>query len=102
MDDLADEGVVDQLVDELMLRLSHLAELAPALIRDRDELSRTIRCSAQRTVSELERPGRQGAATARVVMSTLWGAGRAGPPDDWSQTPLGALVSQRDNPQGLR
>ena len=34
MDDLADEGVVDQLVDELMLRLSHLAELAPALIRD--------------------------------------------------------------------
>ena len=53
MDDLAHEGVVDQLVDELMLRLSHLAQLAPAVIRDREELCRTIRRAAERTASEL-------------------------------------------------
>ena len=101
MDDLAHEVVVDQLVDELMLRLWHLAQLAPVVVRDREELGRTIRRAAEQTASELARPGRQGAAAARVVTSTLWGAGPHGPPDGWSRTPLGALVSQH-GPHRLR
>ena len=100
--DIAHEGVVDQLVDELMLRLSLLAQLAPAVIQDRVELCRTIRRAAERAAFELERPGEQGVATARVVTSTLWGAGRHGPPDEWWRTPLGTLVSRRGSSHGQR
>ena len=102
MGDLAHECVVDQLVDELMLRLWHLAQFAPVVIRDREEICRTIRRAAEQTAAELERPGRQGAATARLVSATLWGAGPHGPPDSWSRTPLGEVVSQRVNPQRQR
>jgi hypothetical protein len=94
MDNGAHEDVVDQLVDELMLRLWHLAQLAPGVIQDREELCRTIRRAAEQTASELERPGTQAAATARRVTSTLWGDGPHGAPQGWSRTPLGALVSR--------
>lgn len=98
MDNRADEGVVDQLVDELMLRLWHLAQLAPVVVEDCEELCRTVRRASERTAAELNRPGPPGASIARLVTLTLWGDGPHGPPNSWSRTPLGALVSQRINP----
>ena len=59
------EAAVDQLVDELMLRLWRLGLLVPIVVDDRDAVSRDVRQTAQQTVTELERSGPQGATAAR-------------------------------------
>ena len=51
------EAAVDQLVDELMLRLWRLALLVPNVVDDRDAVSRAVRQTAEQTVTELERSG---------------------------------------------
>ena len=87
------EAAVDQLVDELMLRLWRLGLLVPIVVDDRDAVSRAVRQTAEQTVTELERPGPQGVTAAREVTFTLFGDTAHGPPESWWRTPLGALVS---------
>ena len=89
------EAVVDQLVDELMLRLWRLALLVPSVVEDRAAVTSAVRLAAQQSVTELERSGPQGASAARCVAFTLWGDTLQGPPDSWSRTPLGTVVKER-------
>ena len=94
MDDLAHESVVDQLVDELMLRLSHLAQLAPAVIRDREEMCSNDPAGSRADGVRAETSGPAGRGDRSNGHVDAVGCRASGPPDGWSRTPLGALVSQ--------
>ena len=91
----ADDAVVDQLVDELMLRLSHLAQLVPDVVDEQKAVAGTLRHAAQRTAAALRSPGADADAVARMVTAALWGVWGENPPTTWGRTPLGAALAGR-------
>ena len=91
----AANDAVDQLVDELMLRLSHLAQLTPDLVDDPAAKAGPLRRTAEGTVAALLPPGPQAEAVARMVMTALWGVWGDSRAITWWRTPLGALLAAR-------
>ena len=91
----ADDAVVDQLVDELMLRLSHVAQLAPDVVGDPAAMAGPLRRTAEGPAAELRSPGPLANALALRVTAALWGTWGDSPPTTWWSTPLGALLAAR-------
>ena len=91
----ADDAVVDQLVDELMLRLSHVAQLAPDVVGDPAAMVGPLRRTAEGVAAELRAAGPHADEVALRVTAALWGTWGESPPTSWWRTPLGALLAAR-------
>jgi hypothetical protein len=88
------QQVADQLVDEVMLRLSRLGALLPGLDHDLDRCCRQMRAAAAGIADRLAAGGPTARSTAATIYNTLWAV--EAPRASWWQTPLGrAMASAR-------
>ena len=91
MEPVVGRQVADQLVDEVMYRLSRLGALLPDLDHDLDRCCRQIRVDAAGLTDRLAVGGPTARSTAAMIYNTLW-ADEA-PRASWWQTPLGRALA---------
>jgi hypothetical protein len=98
METPADHRVADQLVDEVMLRLSRLAALLPGLDVELDRRCREMRAAASGLADQLAREGPTAWCAAATISMALFGDDGPQAPI-WWQTPLGRAVAISAEPR---
>ena len=85
------QQVADQIVDEVMLRLSRLGALLPDLDHDLNRHCRQMRAAAAGLTDRLAVGGPTARSTAATIYNTLWAV--EAPRASWWQTPLGRALA---------
>lgn len=91
------QQVADQLVDEVMLRLSRVGALLPGLDHDLDRHGRQMRAAATDLADQLAAGGPRARTVAATVYSAMWAVEDA-PRASWWQTPLGRALAAAAKP----
>ena len=91
------QQVADQLVDEVMLRLSRVGALLPGLDHDLDRHCRQMRAAATDLAEQLAVGGPRARTVAATIYSAM-GAVDEAPRASWWQTPLGRALEAAAEP----